>query len=279
DAPEHPLRVAVRGMLARGRAEELRVSRFGSEAVAQLAELRLGGKADTQLTAVLAERTGGNPPFLTSLLDELIDSDALEQDSAGFSLRGGTEASSALPRRVRDLLAWQIEQLEPAEQRLLEAASVVGASFAVAAVAAAVEAPPVAVEASCDSLVGAERFIRRETAQEWPGGTVSAVYSFEHALHRDAWNERTAPARKQELHGRIAERLERGFGDRTIEIAAELARHFEHGGDLQRAATYLQQASQLALSRLAFRDAGVHLERALALLQRAHPGADPIAAQ
>src|SRR5262249_35624131 len=94
--------------------------------------------------------------------------------------------------------------------------------------------------------------------------------------HRDAWNERTAPARKQELHGRIAKRLERGFGDRTIEIAAELARHFEHGGDLQRAATYLQQASQLALSRLASRDAVVPLERALALLRRAHPSDDPI---
>ena len=57
----------------------------------------------------------------------------------------------------------------------------------------------------------------------------------------------------------MGESKEAAFGSRSAEIAAELAVHFEEGGDGPRAVHYLGQAAQNALRRSACREAGVFL--------------------
>ena len=47
-------------------------------------------------------------------------------------------------------------------------------------------------------------------------------------------------------------RLESGYGARAGEIAAQLARHFERGGEVARAVRFLQQASDNAIQRHAY---------------------------
>ena len=70
------------------------------------------------------------------------------------------------------------------------------------------------------------------------------------------------------LHLRIGECLERGYGRRAGEIAGELAMHFEHGRDFERAARYLRAAGGQAVRRGALEESIALYDRALAHVSR-----------
>jgi hypothetical protein len=69
------------------------------------------------------------------------------------------------------------------------------------------------------------------------------------------------------MHRRIAERRAEGYGERSGEIAAELALHFEQGQEPDKASHYHQQAGEDALKRSAFQEAIARLTTAVALLR------------
>jgi predicted ATPase len=74
----------------------------------------------------------------------------------------------------------------------------------------------------------------------WPDGTSSGSYRFQHALYPQVLYERLGAARRAGLHRRIGARLEAGYGARAREIAAQLAVHFERGGEVPQAVHYWQ---------------------------------------
>jgi predicted ATPase len=73
-------------------------------------------------------------------------------------------------------------------------------------------------------------------------------------------------ARRVQLHRRIGARLEAGQGARAGEIAAQLAVHFERGGEIPRAVHYWQQAGDNAARRHAYHEAIDAFRKGLALL-------------
>jgi tetratricopeptide (TPR) repeat protein len=92
--------------------------------------------------------------------------------------------------------------------------------------------------------------------------------SFAHTLVREALYK-TLPARQRSsLHRRAGEALERRP---AVANAAELAHHFLRAGDYVKAASYADAAGREALTVLAYEEAVVHFERALAALAQA-PG-------
>ena len=100
----------------------------------------------------------------------------------------------------------------------------------------------------------------------WPDGTRGGRYRFQHALYQQVLYESLGTARRMQLHQRIGARLEAGYGARAGEIAAQLAVHFERGGEVQRAVHYWQQAGDNAARRHAYQDAIAALTKGLALL-------------
>jgi adenylate cyclase len=68
------------------------------------------------------------------------------------------------------------------------------------------------------------------------------------------------------LHRRIATRLEAGYGGRAGEVAAQLAVHFERGGQTPQAIHYWQQVGENAARRHAYPEAIAALRTGLALL-------------
>jgi predicted ATPase len=69
------------------------------------------------------------------------------------------------------------------------------------------------------------------------------------------------------LHRQIGLRLEAGYRTQAGDIAAELARHFEHGRDVRRGVAYLRQAASNTLRRYANQEAIDHLTKGLELLR------------
>jgi predicted ATPase len=160
----------------------------------------------------------------------------------------------------------QIERLTAQEQAILSVASVAGAEFS-AALATVDGIDAHAAEACCAALAHRGQFLRAIGASEWPDGTVAGRYAFIHALYRKVLYARVSIGHRVGLHLRIGARLERAHGRHAAEIAGELAMHFEHGRDFERAVQYRRQAADNALRHHGHREAASHASRALQLIQ------------
>src|SRR5262249_8033972 len=151
-------------------------------------------------------------------------------------------------------------------QRLLEVASVVGVTFSAAAVAAGREAPVEQVEERCGEVVKRGQFLQAQELRVLPDGNVCDSYKFLHPLYQAVLYDRISPMQRLRMHRRVGDGEERRYGARAHEVAAELAVHFERGGDLPRAVQYHQYAGHNALRQHGYREAITHFTRGLELL-------------
>ena len=202
------------------------------------------------LARMVHQRTDGNSLFMVNIVDYLI-----VQGMLGESGETQPAVQIEVPESIQQIIEKQIDRLSPEEQHVLEVASVAGAQFSAAAVAAGTKITTGDVEACCTGLARREQFLRTNGVSEWPDGTVATRYSFLHALYQEVLYERIPAGQRVALHSRIGEREEQAYGDRARDIAAELAVHFERGRDYCKAVQYLQQAGENALRRSAHREA------------------------
>ena len=97
------------------------------------------------------------------------------------------------------------------------------------------------------------------------GEPPEAIYSFKHALVRDAAYESLLKSRRQRLHGQIARAMEEKFPDIVMSQPEIVAHHFTEAGLAEPAINYWLKAGNLALSRSANAAVG-HLEQGLKLI-------------
>jgi hypothetical protein len=242
----------------RGYCTELLLDFLSEEGIAKYLEVRFASPSSFQeegwgegasrsslqrLARIIHRRTDGNPLFMVNVINDLVARGVLVQSEGRWELKeGGEEMASGVPENLQQLIAQQIERLSLEAQRLLEVASVAGAEFSAAAVAAGMETEVDVVEERCEELVRREHFLRASGTGDWPDGTVAARYGFLHALYQDVLYHRLTARRRQRLHQQIGEREEQGYGEQAREVAAELALHFERGRDYRKAVWYLQEA-------------------------------------
>jgi predicted ATPase len=172
-----------------------------------------------------------------------------------------------VPESIRQMIEKQSDRLSRDQRRTLEAASVAGTEFSVAAVAAGLDEDLLLIEEVCEGLARRHQFLEAAGVGESPDSSVTSRYRFIHSLYQNALYERMAPAQRARLHRRIAERAESVYGERAGEIAAELAMHFEQGRDYWRAVKYLRQAAENAVRRSANREAVAIARRGLELIE------------
>jgi predicted ATPase len=242
---------------------EIALAPLGLQDVEIYLKARLGnsnGEAQLrEMSSLLLERTGGNPLFMTSIVNQL----AQQQ---GPARSPGTIVS--IPQDVRRFIDRQIEDLNENDRTLLTAASVIRREFATAAVAAALGSDTDEVEAACARLARQGVFIVNAGSTIWPDDTHAELYSFRHDLYRELLYDRL-PARRRALsHARVGGRLEAAWNDRLDAIASELAEHFERGNEQVRAIPHHQRAADKALRRSANEQAIGHLRRALDAIAR-----------
>ncbi len=269
----HPLKDITQELYGHRLGAELPLGLLSEGAITQYLEERFAVGAQhaaplQTLTRMLHHRTGGNPLFLVSLVNDLIERKTFVHSAAGWELRENAVAiESTVPDTIRHLVARQSGRLSPEERHTLEAASVAGAEFSAAAVAAALATDTAAIEQQCEQLAERQQFLKRLGVEEWPDGTLAARYSFLHALYQQLWHERVSPTHIQHFHLQIGRRKERAYGERVREIAAELAVHFEQGREFRKAVQYLRLAGENALRRSAHQEAITLLTRGLETLK------------
>ncbi len=268
-ASGHPLPSILRELRTRSLATEVALEPLDESAVAEYLQERFDDQVVTDsLRTPLYRRTEGHPLFLVNVTDHLVRDGSVAQTDVGWQLHADTETfEHETPASLVDVLASQLDRLDPAERRTLAVASLIGQEFASPAVAAALEEDSEDVETRCAALARRGEFLGRLAERDWPDGTTAARYTFRHALYRETLTTELAPAERKRLHGRIGDRMEAGFVGHESEVATQLALQFERAGDAWRAIRYLHMAGDRATSRHAYAAAIDHLNRALELLE------------
>jgi hypothetical protein len=221
------------------------------------------------------ERTDGNALFMTNLVDYLVDRKLVAREGAQWRMPAALEdLARVVPESLRQMIETQLERLSSEEQRTLESASVMGAEFPVAAVAAGLDEADERVERVLDRLATRGHFVAATGFGRLPDGTWSPRFGFTHSLYQNVIYQRLSAARRMRLHQRVAERGESGYGERVGEIAAELAGHFEQARDYAKAVKYLMLAASNDVRRFANREAVVCLEHGLAVTALLPAGQD-----
>ena len=197
--------------------------------------------------ALLRDRTGGNPFFLTELVNDL-------------EIRGGLATLSVqqtVPASIGDAIARRLGGLGASVRGVIEQAAVLGQTFDLPALIATCETDLTATLAAIDSAeaVGLVRAVQDSDGE----------FSFVHALTREAVISGMAASRLRIMHARAAEALE---ARADPSIVPRLANHYLRAhvlGYHEQALRYARQAARMAEQSLAYEDAARWFERAASL--------------
>jgi class 3 adenylate cyclase/tetratricopeptide (TPR) repeat protein/energy-coupling factor transporter ATP-binding protein EcfA2 len=226
----------------------LALNRLGRTQTAAIIE-RIAGRRtlSEHLVEEIATRTDGVPLFVEEMTKAVLETSS-EGETAGTRL--------AIPTSLHDSLMARLDRLKSVKE-VAQTAAVIGRGFDHRTIAALASLPETDVAAALDRLVEAELVFRR-------GSGPAATYLFKHALVRDAAYESLLKTRRQALHGRLFEILERR-GDAPPEI---LAQHAEAAGLAAKAIDCWERAGQEAIARPAYKEAIAHLEAAIRLCRQ-----------
>jgi len=248
----------------------------GAESSALIEHLIGDAAVASDLSQRIFAAGGGNPLFVEELVRMLSDELQLKRDEGS----SWVEELSALsvPPTIHALLAARLDRLDPAERGVVEAAAVVGGSFAGGAVL------ELGRHEDRSELDGHVRALVRKDLIQPDGGRFAGeeTFSFKHLLVRDVAYQGILKEVRADLHERFADWLERAAGERSSEYEEILGYHLERGyhyltelGPVDergrelavRAATRLGSSGRRALARGDIPPAVNLLERAVSLLE------------
>lgn len=208
--------------------------------------------------------TGGHPLLTAELIRSLIaDGRLVRGPTAQWTLARAMDWSH-LPSGVEEILAAQIDAVDPDLRRFLNAAAVEGETFTVELVSDLTRQPPVAVVQALNTIR------QRHGALIEPGGTTRlgrgriTSYRFAHRLQREFLYARVDALEKPYLHQEMAQRLVALTGDDAGGAAAQIAYHFDQAGLMESGEPYHQKAADQSYAMCDLARSDWHLARALA---------------
>ena len=261
---------AVDSLCLRRLAVRIALEPLDRDGIAEFLARRFEGRAvDAAIVDALHARTEGNPLFLASVVESLVDRGVLSTTASRVAPENpALDPLGEIPDSLRRVIAHEIERVDAADRGLLEAASVADSRVASALIAAMLGGDCDDCEARLAALAAKTSLIVREGDTTWPDGTTSTLFRFRHALYREAIHATLPAGQRARLHGLAGARLEAAYGAQASERAVELAAHFTTAGNAAKALRYRLQAAQQAYGRGGYREVIAHLDEGLALLDR-----------
>jgi DNA-binding SARP family transcriptional activator len=199
------------------------------------------GSADRDFARRIFERSAGNPLFATEML----------RDAAR-----GADDPLAIPATVAAMIGARIDALRPGTKTLAQVAAVAGSGFAFDIVREAAGISDAEMLDGLDELL--DRHLVRESAER-----ARFEYAFTHELVRQAIYDASPTDVQARRHLRMGRVLANAYANETAKPAAEIARHFDLGGDAVAAARWYLLAAQRAASLYANAEARDLATRAL----------------
>jgi DNA-binding response OmpR family regulator/class 3 adenylate cyclase/predicted ATPase/ABC-type cobalamin transport system ATPase subunit len=237
-------------------AELPRLARSDAELL--LASVTGGKGLPKDITRRILAPTEGVPLFIEELTKTVLEIGVLREGKDHYELDSGD--IHAIPRTLHGSLLARLDRLGPGKE-VAQIGAVIGREFSYELLSAVAAMPEVALRTALDRLGASELIYSRGTPP-------LATYMFKHALVRDAAYGMLLRARRNELHGAIAQALEDRFGELAEAQPELLAHHYTEADNAAKAVRYLSIAGERALSRSALDEAYRHTTRALELIPR-----------
>ncbi len=238
---------------------QLRLEPLGQHEAAELLDALLG--EDPSLAALrprILAQTGGNPFFIEEVVQTLVEEQVLSGAAGHYRLEK-TPTDLHIPTTVQGVLGARIDRLPAAEKALLQTLAVMGKDFTWSLVQRVVGQPEDALRRGLARLQAGEFIYEHPAFPE-------IEYTFKHGLTQQVAYGTLLLERRRLLHERTARMIESLFPDRLEEHCSELAWHYGHSDNLEKAVEYLQRAGEQAAQHSANQDAIAHFSRALKLL-------------
>ena len=246
----HPLAALLTDLGREELVERIELRGLGRAEVGELMRDWVGQSTRAELDRTLLDDTQGNPFFVEELLRHFAESGALRP----------------VPATVKDVIGHRLQRFSTDAATVLAAAAVAGREFELDVLEVLPELagrePLVALEDAC-----AAQMVREDPLR-------AGRYEFTHALIRETLYEELSAARRARLHGSLAETLEALHGAGSRAHLGELAHHLLEAGSA-RAADAALDAARHATAKLAYEEAALWCERALAALERTGAASEP----
>jgi predicted ATPase/class 3 adenylate cyclase len=211
------------------------------------------------LKRLIIERTGGNPFFIEEMVQALFDERILVRNGIVKVTRSLSQVH--IPTTVQGILAARIDRLGGEQKELLQTLAVIGRESRLVLIRQVASTGEVRLERMLAELRAAE-FIYEQPA------LAESEYIFKHALTQEVAYNSLLIERRKLLHERVGQALESMFTDQVDDHLGELARHYSHNENIDKAVEYLGRAGQQALQRSAYAEAISDLNAAVDLLQK-----------
>ena len=265
---KHPFGQVKLDLQARGVCRELALEFLTRPDLDRYLALEFPGHCfPEEFAALVHARTEGSPLFMADLLRYLRDRQVLTLEQGRWTLRESVpDLQRDLPESVRGMIQRKIDQLGEDDRRLLVAASVQGHEFDSAVVARVLERDAAEVEERLDELDRVHAFVRMVREHEFPDRTLTPRYRFVHALYQNALYASLRPMRRALLSAAMAQALLGYYGEKSGDVAAELALLLEAARDFAPAADYFLVAARNAARVFANQEAVVLARRGIELL-------------
>jgi class 3 adenylate cyclase/tetratricopeptide (TPR) repeat protein len=254
-----PLARTLEALVRRRLAHRIFLKRLGVDEVRGMVDQLAGQEAPEALVALIYEETEGNPFFVEEVFQHLAEEGKLFDDDGQFRPHLVLDELD-VPESVRLVVGRRLERMSDEAKEMLAAAAIMGRRFRMELL----EAMGMDADRVMDALEEAEK--SRLVSSSMEGA--SPIFEFGHELIRQTLLAGISVLRRQRLHGKAAEALERVHAAELKEHAGDVAHHLLQAGsasDPLKLVGYLALAGDRAMEQAAFEEALGHFENALSV--------------
>jgi class 3 adenylate cyclase/tetratricopeptide (TPR) repeat protein len=254
--PRDPFMRGIEHLSRLAAVSRITLKRLSAGEVGDILRALSGREPPECLVRLVYDETEGVPLFVEEVYRHLAEERRLT-DAAGNWLPEAEIGEIEVPETVRLVLGRRIDRIGETAQRIMTTAACIGRTFTFEFLAALAEESE---DDLLDALDEAER-VRLVVAEH----RREPRFVFAHEQIRQTFLSRLSFVRRQRLHGRVADTMERVYAGHLDERVSDLAYHLVQAGARERAATYLHGAGSSAAARLATPEALAFFARAAEL--------------
>jgi class 3 adenylate cyclase/predicted ATPase len=218
------------------------------------------GDVSEEILDKILERTEGNPLFIEETIRSLLSRRLVKRDKENLipSKRFG---KMVLPNTVAAMVLGRIDRLNEDLRHTLQYAAVIGKEFDHQILARISRQSEEQVKKSLDHLEHFEGLLYSKLLE------ARRIYEFHSTTTHEAAYSTLLKARRQELHGKVAQTIERDYKAQLYPHYEDIAHHYYYSKDKDKAVFYLHKAGDKARNLYANRESLDFYQKGLEVLK------------
>ncbi len=214
----------------------------------------------------LFERTGGNPLFVSELMNLFKDEGMIVRNYDGVQMNNAHLQWRSYPARIEGIIQERIGRLEDSLVEILSHASVQGYNFIAQVLSRTMGEPERDLLMKLSKTLQKQHHLVAEGSCIRSGGGMVSQFNFSNYIFQQYLYQELSMTQRMMLHGDIAGILEELFRNEPEEASGDIARHYEMSGEYEKAIRYILITvdSMMRISR--YVEANTLINKGLALL-------------